>query len=640
MSAETLEFKTELRQMMDIIIHSLYSHKEIFLRELISNAADAIGKLRFDSLTDTSLLEGDEDWRIRIIPDETTRTLTITDNGCGMDRARMIQDLGTIARSGTKEFLARLQEAKDRPELIGQFGVGFYSSFMVAEKVEVVSRAPKSDHAVRWTSDGQGTFTIEDAEKDGRGTDIILHLREEAKEFLDAWRLRSLVKKFSDFVEYPVLLVTPAKPDKEEKDKAGDDAGNKDAAPTEEVVNARQAIWLRNKSEVTSEEYAEFFRHIAHTDGEPLSTIHYAAEGTMEFKALLFIPPRKPFDLFFRDRSRHLHLYVNRVFIMDDCEKLLPAYLDFVCGVVDSSDLPLNVSREMLQEDRQLLKIRKVLLGKILSTLKEMQEKDLETYTRFWKEFGVILKSGISQDFEHREALADLCLFESTRSDATDHVTLAQYVEGMQKDQDTIYYMIAETREMVEQSPYMEMFREKSWEVLVMTDPVDELLVQSLPEYKGKKLKAIDRGDLDNETLKTEKEQQEKENADLLAFFKETLGDAVRDVTVSVRLKDSPACLVGEAGSIGAQMEKMLREMGADAPEQKKSLEINPDHAVIQGMRGMLAADKGDPRLVSHAWLVHDAAVVAGGGKVRDPGAFTKRLAEVLLRDTPEDASA
>ncbi len=649
-----MEFKAEMRQMMDIIVHSLYSHKEIFLRELISNAADAIGKIRFDALTNAALTEGDSDFKIKIIPDKDAGTLTICDNGIGMTRDEVVENLGTIARSGTRAFIDKIKQAKSEQnvDLIGQFGVGFYSGFMVADKVSVITRAPQQEGGVIWTSEGAGTFTVGDHEKTTRGTDVVLHLREDAKEYLDDWRLQAIVKKFSDFVEYPVILVTkeipadnPDAPEAEGEKKAEQkEAASKEPVIKEKIVNSQQAIWLRPRADIKEEEYKEFYQHISHDFGEPLKTIHYTAEGAQEFKALLFIPKKKPYDFFMRDAKKGLQLYVNRVFITEECEKLLPGYLEFIRGVVDSSDLPLNVSREMLQEDRQLVSIRKALVGKIFSTLKEMQEKELPTYLEFWEELGVILKSGLSNDYENRAKLADLFLFQSTRTEKTSekdgekkedtlgkYVTLAQYVEAMPEDQKEIYYMIAESREMVENSPYMEQFRSKGYEVLVMTDPVDELVVQALPEYKEKKLRAIDRGELEVEKeTETEKEQKQKENKDLLASIKEILGEAVSEVKLSNRLKESPACLVGREGQYGAQMERLMKEMGADTMKRQESLEINPAHPAIVALRKLHEQGGNEARLKDFVQLIYDGAVIAAGEKVKDPGALLRRCSALI----------
>ncbi len=634
MAEEKMEFKAELKQVMDIIIHSLYSHKEIFLRELLSNASDAIAKIRFDSLTDTALTEGDTDWKIKIIPDKDNRTITISDNGCGLTKEGLIDNLGTIARSGTKAFIEKIKQAKEDKtvDLIGQFGVGFYSSFMVADKVEVITRAAKEKKGVKWTSTGEESFTIEEIDKESRGTDIILHLREDAEEYLEIFRIKTVVKKFSDFVEYPIILCY-----NEEKEVEGENDEKKtEIEAKEDILNSQQAIWVRSKNEITEEEYEEFYKLISHDFEGPLKTIHYSAEGTQEFKALLFIPKRKPFDFFMQNSRKGIQLYVNRVFITEECEKLLPNYLEFVRGVVDSSDLPLNVSREMLQEDRQLAGIRKAITSKIFSTLADMLKNDYENYVKFWEEFGVILKSGLSTDFQNKEKIADLILCKSTRTekdedDASDYITLEQYVEAMPEDQQEIYYMIAESREMVENSPYMEQFKAKGYEVLVLTDPVDEIVVQAMGTYKEKGLKAIDRGELEVEKeTEAEKELKEKENKDIIGFIKETLGEEIKEVKISNRLKESPACVVGLEGQYGAQMEKMMREMGADVMKREAILEINPDHPAIVKIREDLKNDNAKDALKLYIKVIYDAALVAAGERVKDPSSMLKSIAEII----------
>ncbi len=633
MAEEKMEFKAELKQVMDIIVHSLYSHKEIFLRELLSNASDAIAKIRFDALTDTALTEGDSDFKIVVTPDKDNNTITISDNGCGLTKEGLIENLGTIARSGTKAFIEKIKQAKEENavDLIGQFGVGFYSSFMVANKVEVITKAAKEEKGVKWVSSGEDTFSIEEVEKESRGTDIILHLREDATEYLDIYRIRSVIKKFSDFVEYPIILKY-----NEEKEVEGKDGEKtKEIEPKEEIANSQQAIWVRPRNEITEEEYEEFYKHISHDFEGPLKTIHYSAEGTQEFKALLFLPKRKPFDFFMQNSRKGIQLYVNRVFITEECEKLLPNYLEFVRGVVDSSDLPLNVSREMLQEDRQLASIRKAITSKIFSTLKDMLNNDYENYVKFWEEFGVILKSGISSDYANKDKIADLILCKSTRTEkddeAVDYVTLEQYVEAMPEDQKEIYYMIAESREMVENSPYMEQFKAKGYEVLVLTDPVDEIVVQGLGAYKEKTLKAIDRGELEVEKeTEAEKEQKEKDNKDIIAFIKDTLGDDIKEVRISNRLKESPACVVGLEGQYGAQMEKMMKEMGADTMKREAVLEINPEHPAIEKIRKDLEAKSNEDVLKVYIKVIYDAALVAAGEKVKDPSSMLKSIADII----------
>ena len=625
MSAESHPFRTELKQVLDIIIHSLYSNKEIFLRELISNAADAIDKIRFDAISRKEDLGGDLEWKIEIIPDEQARTLTVRDNGLGMDREDLVQDLGTIARSGTQEFLRRLQEADEerRPELIGQFGVGFYSAFMVADEVSVVSRKAGTDRTWRWTSRAEDSFTLEPAAREGRGTDVVLTLKEEEKEFLEPFRLRGIAKRFSDYIEHPVVLVTP------KRDKEG-----KEVIPGEferETLNARQAIWLHPPEEVKQKEYDEFYKHLSHDPQGPFRTIHYAAEGALDFKALLFLPRQKPFDLFFREKASGLHLYVKRVFIMDDCEKLIPRYLDFIKGVVDSSDLPLNVSREMLQEDRELVRIRKALVKKVLGTLKEIREKEYDDYVKFWEEFGQILKAGVTRDFENKERLAELMLFASTHRIEGKYVTLDQYVEAMPQEQEEILYMVGETREMVENSPYMEHFREKDREVLIMTDPVDELVLSTLLDYKGKKLKAIDKGVPVGEEKEEELAEARRRFGKLLSFLGTKL-KGVKEVRLSGRLKESASCLVGEEGSMGVQMERIMKEMGQDPPAQEKFLELNPDHPAVQKMLELYEQDRKDPRVEDYGRIFQDQAVLAAGGRIKDPAAFSARINGLLAR--------
>jgi molecular chaperone HtpG len=617
-----MQFRTELKQILDIIIHSLYSHKDIFLRELISNASDAIDTLRFQSLTRPELLDGDSEWKIKIIPDEKAGTLTVSDNGVGMSRESIIENLGTIAKSGTQGFLEALKQAdaKDRPELIGQFGVGFYSSFMVADKVTVVSRmaGDKPEAGVRWESDGQGAFSVETADKPARGTDVILHLRHEDKEFLKEWKIRQLVKAYSDFVEHPIIMDVVHKEDKEEK-------------VVEETLNSRKAIWLRPKSEITAEEYDEFHKHLSHDFENPAKVIHYAAEGAVEFRALLYLPAHKPFDLLWGDSRKGLHLYIRRVFIMDDCEAMLPAYLRFVRGVVDSPDLPLNVSREMLQQSAPLEKIKSNLVNKVLRTLEEMKTDEYDAYLGFHKELGAFLKEGVYQDRPNREQLANLLLFESTKTKAGEFTTLERYIDGMTADQNEIYYLTGENRELIENSPYLETFKARGQEVLLFTDPIDEFMVQSLTEFKGKRLKAVDKGQLGGAAVDEEKKKQFQP---LLDLMKEKLGD-IKEVRLSNRLQESAACLVADEWAMGAHMERLMHRMGrgADIPPQKRILEINPEHAAVQAVQRLFAQDANDLRLETYCRLLYDQAVVAEGSRVKDPLAFTRRINELLTKD-------
>jgi molecular chaperone HtpG len=624
MSAETLQFKTELKQILDIIIHSLYSHKEIFLRELISNASDAIDTLRFESLTKPELKDAvPAEFKIKLIPDEAQGTLTVRDNGIGMSKESIIENLGTIARSGTRAFLENLKRAdvKDRPELIGQFGVGFYSAFMVADKVTVLSRAAgaPADAGVRWESDGQGAFTLETIEKAEPGTDVILHLRPEDKEFLQPGMLHAIVKRYSDFVAHPIVM------DVEKEDE------QKNRTTVEETLNSRKAIWLRPRSEITKEEYEEFYKHIAHEAVAPAKTIHYAAEGVIEFKALLYIPAHKPFDLMWGDSHKGLQLYIQRVFIMDDCEALLPLYLRFVKGVVDSPDLPLNVSREVLQQSAPLEKIKSNLVNKILSTLDEMKNKDYDAFVGFYKELGIFLKEGVHQDWSNRQKLADLLLFESTKTEPGKFTTLAQYVLAMPGDQNEIYYLIGETREQLEHSPYLESFHDKGWEVLLLTDPIDEFVVAALTDYKEKKLKAADRGVLDGASVSEETKQAFQPLQD---YLKKILAD-VKEVRLSNRLKESAACLVADEYAMGAHMERLMQRLGKgkELPESQRILELNPGHPAVQALRDLLAKDAADERLEKYGRLIYEQAVIAEGSKVKDPVAFAQRINELIAKD-------
>lgn len=622
---ERLEFKTELRQLLDLITHSLYTKKEIFLRELISNAADAIDKIRFESLTNQDLAEGDTNWKIKLIADEKAGTLTVSDNGIGMSRASIVDNLGTIAKSGTRAFVENLKQAnaQDRPELIGQFGVGFYASFMVADRVTVISRPPgPKEEGVKWESDGQGDFTVEPAEKETRGTDVILHLRDDAKEFFSPWRLREIVKRYSDFIDHPIVIDTEKEAD-----------GKK--TTVEETINSRQALWLRPKGQIKEEEYKTFYKQISRDFEDPLKTIHYAAEGTMEFRAVMFLPAHRPMDwMMGPEKKAGLDLYVRRVLIQHECEQLLPTYLRFVKGVVDSSDLPLNVSRETLQDNPILARIKTNLVSRVLKTLEEMKTDENEAYLKFYGEFGTVLKEGV-QDFPNRERLADLLLFESTKTEPGKYTTLAKYLEGMTADQKEIYYLIGETRELIQNSPYIEAFKARGQEVLLLTDPVDEFLVNAMGTYKEKQLKAVDRADTGEETKDDEqKKALEEKFKGLLELLTGKLSD-VKEVRLSTRLKESAACLVADEAGMSAHMERLLQRMGRgeQMPPSKRILELNPEHPVVQGMLKLVEKNAADPRIETYAWLLHDEAVIAEGSKVKDPAAFAKRLNEVLARE-------
>jgi len=640
MGKTTKKFETEVQQLLDLVIHSLYSNKEIFLRELISNASDAIDKVRFESHSNMELLEGNADWKIKLHADKDAGTLTVSDNGIGMNIDEVADNIGTIAKSGTKSFMASLKEKNlsDNPELIGQFGVGFYASFMVADKVVLTTRkAGEKQFGCRWESTGDGSYSIEECEKETRGTDIVLHLKDDMKEFLDDWRIRSIVKKYSDYVQYPVVMdVTRSEPVKDQDGKVIEGGGNIDVT-TEETLNSMKAIWTRSKSEISEEEYEEFYKHISHDFDKPLSTIHYSAEGVSEFKAIVYIPSHKPFDLFLRDHKKGVHLYVKRVYITDNCEALLPDYLRFIKGVVDSSDLPLNVSREILQEDVQIKRIQKSLVNKVLSTLAEMKEKDFDNYLKFYQEFGPVLKEGVHFDHANREKIQDLLLFESSKTESGKYVSLKEYVARMPEAQKEIYYITGMSRDAVENSPYMEVFRKKDFEVLYMTDPVDEWVVQAIHLYDEKHLKAIDRGDLELDSEEEKKEQEakkeeaKKEYAGVISYIQETLKDKVKEVRLSSRLTESACCLVAEEMGMNANMEKILKSMNQEVPEAKRILELNPDHQIMQVMTSMFEKDKEDPKLASYSELLFDQALLTEGSPIKDPLRFAKLVSELMV---------
>ncbi len=621
---EKLEFKTELKQLLHLITHSLYSNKEIFLRELISNASDAINKIKFNSLQHEELLEGNKDWKIKVAVDEANRTLTVSDNGIGLSRESAVENLGTIAKSGTRAFLESLKStaSPERPELIGQFGVGFYSAFMVADRVTVLSR-PAGDpkQGVRWESDGQGEFTVETAEKAERGTDVILHLKEEEKEFLQPYTLRQIIKKFSDFIEHPVVM------DVEKEDD------NKNKTVVEEALNSRKAIWLRGKSEVTPDEYNAFYKQLGMDADDPARVIHYTAEGTNEFRVLLFIPAHKALDMQWGDYKAGLRLYVQRVLIMEHCEELLPSYLRFVRGVVDSSDLPLNISRELLQQNPLLERIQKNIVKSILAALEDMKATEYDKYVAFFKELGSILKEGVGRDWTNRQKLADLLLFESMKTEAGKFLTLEQYAAAMPADQSEIHYLIGESRELLEHSPYLETFRAKGQDVLLLTDPVDEFILPSLPEYKGKKLHAADRGDLKDGASDQKKPETSERFQKLFAYLKGRLPE-VADVRLSSRLKESASCLVADEGAMSAHLERLMQRMGRseEMPATKRVLELNGEHPVVVAMQQLFDKSPEDARIEDYGRLLYDQAVIAEGSKIKDPLAFARRINDLLVK--------
>ena len=641
MTKATKQFQTEVKQLLDLVIHSLYSNRDIFLRELISNSSDAIDKVRFESHSNETILESNSDWKIKIIPNKDAGTLTIRDNGIGMNMAEVEENIGTIARSGTKAFMQSLkdQAASDNPELIGQFGVGFYASFMVSDKVTMYTRTAGSMEAgCCWESTGDGSYTIEGCHREQRGTEITLHLKEEFKEYLDEWKIRSIVKKYSDYIQYPVVMdiirsEVPKGVDGKEIEGAGTIETSK-----EETLNSMKAIWARAKSDVTEEEYNEFYKHISHDFEAPFRTIHFAAEGTSEFKALIYLPAKKPFDMFMADRKKGLQLYVKRVFITDKCEELIPDYLRFVKGVVDSSDLPLNVSREILQEDVQVKRIQKGLVSKILSTLSDVKDKTFDEYVKFWQEFGQVIKEGVHFDYANKEKLQELVLFESTSTEAGSFVSLKEYVARMPESQKEIYFITGNSRDALEQSPHLEAFRAKGFEVLFLTDPVDEWVVQALTEYDGKHLKAVDRGDIsiDSEEEKLEKEKKreeaQKEFSDLISFLADRLKDKVKEVRFSNRLTDSACCLVAEEYGMNANMERIMKALNQPVPESKRVLELNPDHAILKAMADIHAQDKAAPALADYADLLYDQAILTEGSPIKDPLRFTRLVSELMVK--------
>ncbi len=620
---ETLGFQTEVKQLLQLMIHSLYSNREIFLRELVSNASDACDKLRFEGLHNAALFEDDSDMGIRIAYDRDARTLTITDNGIGMNRDEVINNLGTIAKSGTREFFSRLSgdQQKDA-HLIGQFGVGFYSAFIVADKVTVLTRRA-GEHAgqgVRWESDGGGEFSVEMVDKPSRGTEITLHLREGQEDLLEGHRLRGIIRKYSNHIVQPILM-------KKEEWKDG----QQQMLDEDETVNQASALWARNKNEITDEQYREFYKHVGHDYDDPLAWTHARVEGRQEYTQLLYIPAHAPFDLWDRQARHGIKLYVRRVFIMDDAEQLMPLYLRFVRGVVDSSDLPLNVSREILQESRDIEAIRKGCTGKVLGLLADMVENDKERYATFWGEFGKALKEGIGEDFANKDKIAGLLRFASTHSDTSDEtVSLKDYIGRMKEGQEKIYYVTAETFNAAKHSPHLEVFRKKGIEVLLMSDRVDEWAMSYLTEFEGKPLASVAKGGLDLGKLEdeAEKQMQEKEAGEfkeLTEKIKASLGDKIKEVRVTHRLTDSPACLVVEEHDLSGNLARMLKAAGQAMPTAQPILEINPQHPVVLRLRSE------EKRFDDWAAVLFDQALLAEGGQLDDPATFVRRVNQLML---------
>ncbi len=616
---ETLGFQTEVRQLLKLMIHSLYSNKEIFLRELISNASDALDKLRFEALSGDALYEGDSELKIRVSYDKGARTVTLSDNGIGMSRSEVIENIGTIAKSGTREFFEKLSgdDAKDA-HLIGQFGVGFYSAFIVADKVTLTTRRAglTAEHGVRWESAGEGDYSIETVEKAARGTEVTLHLREGEDEFLDGFRLRAVIRKYSDHINAPILL--PA----EGEDRAG-----------EETVNRASALWARSKNEISAEEYNEFYKHVAHDFENPLAHLHSRVEGKLEYTLLLYIPAHAPFDLWERDSAHGVKLYVRRVFIMEDNQHLLPRYLRFVRGVIDSNDLPLNVSREILQGSKIIDSIRAAAAKRMLGLLEDMAANDAEKYATFWKEFGRALKEGVVEDHANREQIAKLLRFASTHQDTdAQQVSLAEYSARMKHGQDKIYYITAETFAAAKHSPHLELLRKAGIEVLLMYDRVDEWLAAHLTEFEGKQLQSVAKGELDLGKIEgvSDTEQQKKaadEFQGLTERIKTALGDRVKEVRVSHRLTTSPACLVTEAHDMGAHLERLLKAVGQAVPGSKPILEINVEHPLV----ARITKETDNERFADWAHILFDQAQLSEGAQLEDPAAFVRRLNQRLV---------
>ena len=626
---ETLGFQAEVKELLNLMIHSLYSNKEIFLRELISNASDACDKLRFEALNDSALYGDDAELAIRLSFDKAARTITVSDNGIGLSRDEAVEHLGTIAKSGTREFFSALtgDQAKDA-HLIGQFGVGFYSSFIVADKVTVISRRAglPADQAVRWESAGEGDFSVEQVEKAGRGTDVILHLREGEDDFLSGWKLRQTVRTYSDHITLPIRM-NKEKWDEEKKEQVETDEL--------ETVNKASALWARPKSEISETEYKEFYKHVAHDFEDPLAYVHAKVEGKQEYTQLLYIPQRAPFDLWDRNARHGIKLYVRRVFIMDDAEKLMPLYLRFVRGIVDSNDLPLNVSREILQESRDIETIRGGCVKKVLSMLEGLAESEeaaeKEKYTKFWSEFGRVLKEGVGEDFANKDRIAKLLRFASTQSDTPEEsVSLADYVSRMKEGQEKIYYVTAETFTAAKNSPHLEIFRKKGIEVLLLSDRVDEWVTGYLTEFDGKQLQSVAKGGLDLGKLEDEAEKKEAEQAadeykELLEKIKTTLGEKVKEVRVTHRLTDSPSCVVADEHDMGGNLARILKAAGQKAPEMKPILEINPKHPAVQRLK------YEEVRFDDWANLLLEQATLAEGGTLDDPAGFVKRINALMM---------
>ena len=629
---EHLNFQTEVKQLLNLMIHSLYSNKEIFLRELISNGSDAADKLRFEGLTDGALYESDSDLKIRVSYDAAARTITISDNGIGMSRQEVIDNIGTIAKSGTREFFSSLtgDQAKDA-HLIGQFGVGFYSAFIVADNVTLITRRAglTPEHGVRWESGGEGDYTLETVEKKDRGTQVTLHLREGEDELLNGWRLRSIIRKYSDHITLPIVM---------KKEEWSQEKNANIITDQDETINQASALWARPKSEITPEQYEEFYKHVAHDFEPPLAYVHSRVEGKQEYTQLLYIPSRAPFDLFDREHRHGIKLYVRRVFIMDDAKQLLPNYLRFVRGVIDSNDLPLNVSREILQESKDIEAIRAGSVKKVLGLLDDLaqseQEEEKAKFKTFWKEFGQVLKEGAAEDYANRERVAKLLRFVSTHGDTDEQtVSLGDYISRMKEGQEKIYYVTADGLKAARSSPHLEIFRKKGIEVLLLADRVDEWLVANLAEFEGKPLQSVAKGSLDlgkleDEVEKKEQEKEADEYKELTEKIKDVLGEQVKEVRITLRLTESPACLVADTHAMSGNLERLLKSAGQKVDHAKPILEINPYHPMIQRLK------LEQTHFADWSHILFDQALLAEGGQLDDPATFVRRVNELLFLNT------
>ncbi len=632
---ETLEFQAEVKQLLKLMIHSLYSNKEIFLRELISNASDACDKLRFEALGKEDIYGGDSELKIHIEFDKEAKTLTVSDNGIGMSREEIVENIGTIANSGTKKYLDSLtgDQMKDS-HMIGQFGVGFYSTFIVADKVTVKSRraGEAADQAVMWESEGEGSYTLETIEKDSRGTDVILHIREAEEEFLDSWRLKNIIHTYSDHISLPITMPKDPEP-KAEDDKENDAKENDEVViPENEVVNKASALWARAKSDVKEEEYKEFYKHIAHDFEDPMTWVHNKVEGSQAYTSLLYIPAKAPFDMYERERKQGIKLYVKRVFIMEDTNHLMPQYLRFVRGVIDSDDLPLNVSREILQHNKVIDKIKSASVKKVLGLLEKMAKNDKEQYANFWKAFGNVMKEGPIEDFANKERIAKLFRFATTETGSAEQtVSLEEYIGRMKDGQDQIYYITSDSHTSAKNSPHLEVFKGKGLEVLLLSDRIDEWLVQHLTDFEGKALQNIAKGDLDLGKFEDEEEKKAQKEAEgdmkgVVELMKEKLGEKTKEVRITHRLTDSPSCLVLDANDMGLQMQQIMRAAGQEVPPSQPILEINPEHPLVKQLKDMGDQDKFE----NWAHILFDQAMLAEGGQLDDPAAYVKRVNDML----------